>query len=867
MSLKVLLTACAIFAFSCAGAQTQATYKFNLPEQSLEEALRAIGQQTSTNILFDPTSVLNKTAPALRANLTVTQAIERVLKGTDLTAKQSAADTVLIRPQEAKDALPGPAAGVIPGNEMRLARSDGAGAAEERLPEASSATGDDKGAQEMVVTGTNIRGQKKSASPVMVFDREDIRQTGLATTEQFIQTLPQNFGGGNSGATIGANLAGEGGNQNYAIGTGVNLRGLGNRNTLVLMNGRRLAPAGIGNVVDVSMIPLAAVERVEVLTDGASAIYGSDAVGGVVNFILRDDFQGAETQVRYGHVGSGDQETLQAGQVAGMRWRSGAGILSYEYQDRTALDSADRAFTQTSRDPTDLLPKESHHNALFSLTQDLASRARLVADGIWTQRHTERWTRTSAAAPLLTDARVGQFGLSLGAQVDFANQWQLEGSGSFSRNHTEYEPFRNGVSQSQIDARNDIKAFDVKADGAVFEMAAGAARLAVGGQARQEIFNSDGRNARTPGAQERKVNSLFTELLLPLAQRLELSAAFRYEDYSDFGSTTDPKLGLRWEPRPGVSLRTTYGTSFRAPLLAEMYPLLSIDSFEFDDPASDTGTSIALLIQGNNAQLKPEEAKSWTAGFDLVDVLHAGTTLNLTYFDIDFTGRIATPVPVAATFTVLQNEAIFAPIIDRTPDPAAIDEYFANPNFFNNVEASPEDITVIIDNRLSNIAKRRERGLDVSLSQAFETAAGHFSAGVSGTYLFEIKNKITPAAPAAELLNTVFNPASLKLRANLQWSRGNVSAATFLNHVGGYTDTRPAGGRPVDSWTSVDTTFILNSSANAPAWLENSSLSLSVQNLFDTDPPMVINTGGLNFDPTNASAVGRFFSVQVAKKW
>ena len=70
-------------------------------------------------------------------------------------------------------------------------------------------------------------------------------------------------------------------------GAGLNLRGLGQRATLVLVNGRRLAPSGAGSFVDVSLIPLSAVERVEILTDGASAIYGSDAVGGVVNFILR----------------------------------------------------------------------------------------------------------------------------------------------------------------------------------------------------------------------------------------------------------------------------------------------------------------------------------------------------------------------------------------------------------------------------------------------------------------------------------------------------------------------------------------------------------------------------------------------------
>src|SRR5690606_31931103 len=129
-------------------------------------------------------------------------------------------------------------------------------------------------------------------------DRQDIERSGYATTQDLVRSLPQNlstvsdttFGAANGGIDTG-----------YG-GSGVNLRGLGSESTLVLVNGRRLAAAGRGDFVDVSLIPLSAVERVEILTDGASAIYGSDAVGGVVNLILRKNFEGAETRLRYGAV-------------------------------------------------------------------------------------------------------------------------------------------------------------------------------------------------------------------------------------------------------------------------------------------------------------------------------------------------------------------------------------------------------------------------------------------------------------------------------------------------------------------------------------------------------------------------------------
>jgi len=117
--------------------------------------------------------------------------------------------------------------------------------------------------------------------------------------------IPQNFNGGASESTV-ISVTGGGNAVNTVAGTGVNLRGLGNDSTLVLVNGHRVAPGNLfGNFVDISSIPLYAVERVEVVTDGASAIYGSDAVGGVVNIILGRNLDGAETRARYGRVTNG----------------------------------------------------------------------------------------------------------------------------------------------------------------------------------------------------------------------------------------------------------------------------------------------------------------------------------------------------------------------------------------------------------------------------------------------------------------------------------------------------------------------------------------------------------------------------------
>src|SRR6056297_1678356 len=145
--------------------------------------------------------------------------------------------------------------------------------------------------EEVVVTGSRLtRGNVVSPSPVTVVDSTDIESRGIIRVEDMLNTLPQVSPSETSGKA------------NEATGTAtVNLRGLGAERTLVLVNGRRL-PFGspIAPAADLNQVPSQLVERVEVLTGGASAVYGADAVAGVVNFILKEDFEGIEVDLQYG---------------------------------------------------------------------------------------------------------------------------------------------------------------------------------------------------------------------------------------------------------------------------------------------------------------------------------------------------------------------------------------------------------------------------------------------------------------------------------------------------------------------------------------------------------------------------------------
>ena len=234
------------------------------------------------------------------------------------------------------------------------------------------------------MTGTSIVGVAP-ASPIIRITREQIERAGMATVGEAIRALPQNFNGGQNPGVFGA-LGGADGNANLSGASAPNLRGLGAGATLTLVEGHRLAPNGFSGGGDISTIPLSAVERVEVLTDGASAIYGSDAIAGVVNVILRKDFAGAEGRARFGTSTAGGAQELQYAGAVGGAWSSGSALMSYEYRDTDALFSRDRSFAQGIPEPTSILPALRGNSVFARVEQQLGDRASIFANGVYTGR-------------------------------------------------------------------------------------------------------------------------------------------------------------------------------------------------------------------------------------------------------------------------------------------------------------------------------------------------------------------------------------------------------------------------------------------------------------------------------------------------
>ena len=191
---------------------------------------------------------------------------------------------------------------------------------------------------EVIVTGSRIKHTDiTGVGPATVVTEEAIARTGVANVETLLQRLPASAG--NAGGQTNAYWTGNG------YGTAqVNLRGLGINRTLVLLNGRRVVYGGTGanSAVDLNVIPAAIIGRIDVLKDGASAIYGADAVAGVVNIITRTDFEGVQVTGKYGVTDKGDGKEFTGDLLWGLRGERGGFTAALNYQKTDPVNMADR---------------------------------------------------------------------------------------------------------------------------------------------------------------------------------------------------------------------------------------------------------------------------------------------------------------------------------------------------------------------------------------------------------------------------------------------------------------------------------------------------------------------------------------------
>ena len=969
MIIAGLLASAAATATHAAAAQAQTDQRdYDIEVQPLGDALQRYSEVTGREVVAAARLVAGKRSGVVRGRLSADAALARLLAGTGLKT-ETVNGALIVR--AGNDAVP---------------------------PGSTEAPG-----EAIVVTGSRIRGAGPVGSPVTGIDRETLDRSGRATITDFIQTIPQNFSGGPTEAVSGSTARGNAGT-NLGFGSGINLRGLGSGSTLTLFdNGRPALGGGAGAFTDLSLVPSVAVERIEILTDGASAIYGSDAIAGVVNIRLRNRFKGYETRLRAG-TADGDFGEVQASQIAGVGWNSGHLTVATEYYRRGNLPSSKRAFASEDLRPfggpdlrsnfnnpgsivaangqvfgiprgqdgsqltraqlmaggfnrgdtrrnIDILPRQETTSLYVSGEQELSSSLSLFARLLYAERRFEarrrlfgiQTQRVTSANPYYVDpigtgqpitvyydpsadfgpegtrGKVRALNSSFGARAALGD-WSVELSGGYGlqREHDEgvnvvhrlklqcavastnrataINLFGDGAVNDRAlidslrggqtrDVRYAVLSAALRADGVLLSLPAGDVKAAVGAEYRRDRLRYSSLLDVTadaplavgiPGLPDRRiVKSLYGEIIVPvfdagddLPGALLLSAAGRYEDYSDVGDTANPKVGLRWMPMKGVSIRGSYGRSFRAPYFTELVGTANAtyQTLRLPDPRSPTGQSVVLGLFGFRPDLGPEKATSWTAGFDLEPGFAPGLKLSATWFDIAYRDRIASANFDLQNFLVRRD--IYASIVNDTPDPALVAAYFAGPNFSNPIGVAPGQIAAIIDGRTLNLSRATIRGIDFDLAWTRAVARGSVSLTLGGTRMLKIDSHVTDAAPAQEVLGTLGNPVKLRLRGRAGFTLGAFDGGIAVNHVAGYRNLTVTPAETVKSWTTFDmqlgTRIATGDDGRALR------LALSVNNLFDKDPPyarFLTSTSAFGYDPEQASAIGRMIALQAVIAW
>lgn len=459
----------------------------------------------------------------------------------------------------------------------------------------------------------------------------------------------------------------------------------------------------------------------------------------------------------------------------------------------------------------------------------------------------------------------------------------------------------------------------------------GDVRLAMGGTYSHHKYQSVqfGNNNATKtwsdviiSSPNRTIHALYGELYIPLLETLELTVAGRYESYSDAGDTTNPKLGFNWRPTDGLTLRGSYGTSFHAPSLAELNPSteaillptgLAGSSITAPGYIGPDSTVIATYPVGGNSLLAPETARTFTFGADWEPEFAPGLRLSVTWYDIEYTGRVDYPAWNAGPAVALSNAA-YAPFViknprfwsDATLSQGEFDTFLASLNACPTANScgpvptvpgaytqyvpvvgrfaipgtqDPNQVVAVIDGRRNNASIIRTNGLDFTAFYEAPTDWGAIRLGGSATYVLSFKTAPVPGAVETEYAGQFTGPIKFVARGQVGFDLGGLSTNVFVNYKGGYDIARqyipPAAADQylkVDSETTVDLTISYDtgdSGLGMGGILNDLRLTLGVQNLFDSTPPLVLNNTApaVMYNPLQSMPFGREVSLQVSKKF
>ena len=839
------------------------------------------------------------------------------------------------------------------------------------------------------VTGSHIKRQDmEGPSPVSSLSAADISKSGVTDLIGLFAKLPIS---GQGTFSTQANSSDDTANG----GSSVSLRGLGADSTLILVNGRRVSVSpfakGIDTAfVDINNIPISAIKRVDILKDGASATYGSDAIAGVINIILRDDIEGVEVSAKIGDTADGGGKEENVSIVFGSHSDKVSHTFILDYFKRDDISYADRSYSKSSNqsalnpndpyatdfrssagipgtialasDPTNRLPDTfgndvcapsdivgtlcrydySPHMSMvpaserfsfnymgkYEINDNLRAfvelngqNAKTTIKGAGSPSFNELFmagdnpNHPFANMPshefyqqdLTMRRRMVDIGNRL-KKVDSdyyrtviglkgeINEWDWEvaysyiksksverGVDGFPNSRRVQEAIDNGSwnpfepsanSQAALDyiettttrvGSSTNRSYDAKISGPVMELPHGELMVAVGMEYREETIsdNPDDQFLRgevfgteaTQANGDRDNLAVFGELAIPVLDNLEVQLAVRHEDYSDFGTTTDPKISFLWSPTEDLSLRGSWGTAFRAPSLSQLGLGRTDESPNLVDTIRCNAVGninkacepqeYTAVFEGN-PELGPEESTSYNLG--VIYSITESLNFSVDYYNYDIKNIIDSD-----TQFVFSNFGDDAAVVDRLPS--------SNPN-------DPGEVVTIFDS-FQNIGDLTTTGIDLDVQYRLPTdSMGEFKFSYILNYVLKYEDT-RPDGNNGIRINAQegdFEQPEFRWTAAADWNLDDLSASLAINYISEFEQDQSVRVQtdgtilaPVDAMVTVDTTINYFG-------FEDTVITLGATNLFNEKPPFAYNDF-MGFAVNVHSGQGRFAYLKASYKF
>lgn len=791
------------------------------------------------------------------------------------------------------------------------------------------------------VTGSHIkRVDLEGSQPIQTLDQKYFEQTGYNSVGDILRDLTSNSFG-SFREVSGSNTAGV---------AHISLRGLGADRTLVLMNGNRLAKDGISSAPDLNLIPLAAIDRVEILKDSSSATYGSDAVGGVVNVITKKDFVGTEffASQSVTELKGGEKTTI--GGTFGWANRQTNIIASLQYRENKKIFTRDREWTKDGFSPhspwanvntngqgdkalphcppqnldsasgkcffnwadyaTDL-PGVKQLNLLSNLEHKINNTMEVAVQFSGTHKETNwqyapgavflkglkspfiddlnlpehtagdpinvRW-RSLLFGPRIHKIKTNAFGLNTSLKHYLGDSWEVAlsvGTEDIKRDDRAFTGYTRAAELRSAIESGDCNIFEangtchtggsigytpyeitksvlhyaeVRGSGEVSELPQGPVYMAVGAQVTYETFSDDyddlslaggvsGGGSGSKGAGHRGVQALFTEFSLPIIEGLELNLAGRYDRYSDFGNTFNPKASLAYKPSQKLLLRASASTGFKAPNMTDLYKVKSETDPIFVDkvachnnvPNECSPQEHHVIFKGNK-NLQEERSRSFNVG--AVYQASKNLSLGLDFFDIHLANMVGLDFE-ALTEAELGNVDLsrYSTTVVRTGD------------------GSIEEITT----QFQNLSETHLQGIDLQLEFGyFFPTIGNFAFRNNLGYLFQYEGQGFPGVGSKSILHKNGKP---QWRNHLSLEYGPNDSMNFIlafNTIGSHLKQVESAGK-LSPYTNVD--------AQVNYFLKpyNGRITFGIKNLLGQEPPRDESNQNIQVSSLLYESIGRQF--------